>query len=73
MASVEGVRRVGGWVVVDVDVTPPRWRWSADILLCRNDPDELLRRYPGCAAVVYLGNAASMVVIRAGTGSPVPA
>ena len=72
MASIEGVRRVDGWLVVDADVAPPRWLWSADVLVCRNDPVALLRRYPGCVAVVYRGNAASMVVIRAGTGSPVP-
>lgn len=70
MDCVDGVLRIDGWLVADVDVAPPRWLWSADILLCTQDPVALLRRFPGCAAVVYRGRAASMVVIRSGTGCP---
>ena len=70
MTRVDGVLRVHEWLVVDVDVAPGRWLWSADVLLCSGDPLALLRRFPGCVAVVYRGDSASTVVIRRGTGSP---
>ena len=72
MVRVDGVRRVGGWLVVDVDVAPRRWLWSADVLVCQRDPVALLGRFPGCVAVVYRGSTANIVVIRSGTGSPAP-
>ena len=73
MDCVDGVLRVGGWVVADVDVAPSRWLWSADVLLCSGDPLAVLRRFPGCVAVVYRGGSAVMVVIRSGTGCPASA
>lgn len=73
MDCVDGVTRIDGWLVADVDVAPSRWLWSADILLCRTDPLEVLRRFPGCVAVVYREGSASTVVIRSGTGCPASA
>ena len=70
MTRVDGVLRVDEWLVVDADVAPGRWLWSADVLLCRRDPVALLHRFPGCTAVVYRCDSATLVVIRSGTASP---
>ncbi|MEO6083568.1 MAG: hypothetical protein ABIQ18_10740 [Umezawaea sp.] len=69
----DGVLRIDEWLIADVDVAPPRWLWSADILLCRSDPLTVLRRFPGSAAVVYRAGGACIVVIRSGTGCPASA